>query len=363
VHKSGDELSVDNDFLRSAELLKEKWESEYHEFELREEEEPADILNENITEEEVRKCVETSKSGKSPGFDSVPIDVLKTGNVNHYLWQLFSTCFENGIIPTQWNKIIIRPIPKKGKNPKVPLNTRGINLIVAIAKLYTLVLNTRFKYFLENNGILCDEQNAYRTLRSCIDHLYILCTVFRIRKHEKKDTYVCFIDFTHAFDVINHTLLLTKLSALGVWGKCYPAINSLYKDMKGSIKIDNMYTEWFPIVSGIRQGDIIAPTMFNLYVNDLALEIRDMGLGIPLLGGDIISLLMFADDIVFIADTPEALQKMIDKASDWCERWRLFINITKTHIMHFRGNQMPLTNVTFKYRNKIIDKVDKTLYL
>ncbi len=177
-------------------------------------------------------------------------------------------CFENGIIPSQWNRIIIRPIPKKGKNTRVPLNTRGINLIVAIAKLYTLVLNTRFKYYLETNEILCDEQNAYRTMTSCIDHLYILCITLKIRKHEKKDTYACFIDFTHAFDLINHTLLMGKLCTLGVWGKFYNAINSLYRDMKGRIKIDSIYTEWFPIVSGIRQGDVIAPTMFNLYLND-----------------------------------------------------------------------------------------------
>ncbi len=93
--------------------------------------------------------------------------------------------FENGIIPSQWNRIIIRPFPKKDKNTQVPraLNTRGINLIVAIAKLYTLELNTRFKYYLETNNIVCDEQNAYRTMRSHIDHLYILCTTLRIRIH------------------------------------------------------------------------------------------------------------------------------------------------------------------------------------
>ncbi len=117
-------------------------------------------------------------------------------------------------------------------------------------------------------------------MRSCIDHLFILCTTLRIRKHENKDTYACFIDFTCAFDLINHTLLMTKLYALCVWRKFYNAINSLYRDMTGRIKIDSIYTEWFPIVYGIRLGDVITPTMFNLYVNHLALEIKD--LGIPL---------------------------------------------------------------------------------
>ncbi len=96
-------------------MLKQSWENEFNEFENRDTEEPADILNKRITQNEVAKCIEKSKSAKSPGFDSVLIDALKNGQVNHYVWKLFNTCFENGMIPSQWNKIIIRPIPKKGK--------------------------------------------------------------------------------------------------------------------------------------------------------------------------------------------------------------------------------------------------------
>ncbi len=93
---------------------------------------------------------------------------------------------------------------------------------------------------------------------------------------KKKDTYAYFIYFSNAFDLINYTLLMITLCALCVWGKFYNAINSLYGDKKGRIKIDNIYREWFPIVSSIRQEYVIAPIMFNLYVNDLALEIKDL---------------------------------------------------------------------------------------
>ncbi len=101
----------------------------------------------------------------------------------------------------------------------------------------------------------------------------------------------------------------------------YNAINSLYRDMKGRIKIGSIYTEWFPIVSGIRQGDVIAPAIFNLYVNDLDLEMKDLYLGIPLTYNEQIALLMFADDIVLIANSPSELHTMINKVSDWCECW------------------------------------------
>ncbi len=159
-----------------------------------------------------------------------------------------------------------------------------------------------------------------------------------------KDTYACFIDFTCAFDLINNTLLMTKLCTLGVWGKLYNAINSLYRDNKGKIKIDNIFTDWFPILSGIRQGDVIAPTMFTLYVNDRILEIKDLDLGIPLTNNEKSTLLIFADDIVLLANSPSELQTMINKVSDWCKCWRLFINTAQHHVIHFRASLTPLSD-------------------
>ncbi len=88
--------------------------------------------------------------------------------------------------------------------------------------------------------------------------------------------------------------------------------------MKRTIKIDNIYTDWFPIVSGIRQGDVVVPTMFNYYVDDLPFKIKDLDLGIPFTYNKTIAL-MFADDTVLPANTPYDLQTMINKVSDWCE--------------------------------------------
>ena len=145
MHKRGDQFSVDNEFLAWAEQLKQEWKNQFTQFENIENDDinVASDLNHDISLDVVIKSINISKASKSPGFDSVPIDVLKTGNITQHIWKLFNVCFSSGMIPRQWNQIVIRPIPKKGKDCKVPLNTRGINLIVAIAKLYTLVLNCR----------------------------------------------------------------------------------------------------------------------------------------------------------------------------------------------------------------------------
>ena len=113
MNKSGDMWSVDDEFMKRAEELKQQWEEQISDVNLETKDaELTQELNYDITEEEIEKCIHNSKSGKAPGIDCIPIDIMKTGNVGKYLWKLFSYCFNNGMIPRQWNQIIIKPIPK-----------------------------------------------------------------------------------------------------------------------------------------------------------------------------------------------------------------------------------------------------------
>ncbi len=123
-------------------------------------------------------------------------------------------------------------------------------------------------YYLEANEILCDEQNAYATMRSSINHLYILCTTLRNHKHEMKDTYACLIDVTLAFNLINHTVL--QCNQLSLWRHERKNQNRQYLYRVVSNCIWN------------KTGRCYCSTMFNLYVYDLALEIKDLDLGISL---------------------------------------------------------------------------------
>ena len=111
------------------------------------------------------------------------------------LHALFNICLDNGLIPSIWRTAIITPIPKDStKDPRIPLNYRGISLLSIVSKLYSSVLNNRLLPYLENNGLLVDEQNGFRSDRSCQDHLFSACSVIRDRHSEKKSTFATFID-------------------------------------------------------------------------------------------------------------------------------------------------------------------------
>ncbi len=67
--------------------------------------------------------------------------------------------------------------------------------------------------------------------------------------------------------------------------------------------------------------------------------------------------------LFYLQTLQNELQTMINKVSDWCECWRLFINTTETHMIHFRASQTTFINITFRYRNKVIEKLDRVHYL
>ena len=180
--------------------------------------------------------------------------------------------------PSAWNYSNIIPIPKPDKDSRDPLQNRCISILCCVAKVYSSILNRRVQSYLEKNNILVDEQNGFRSSRSCIDHIYVLVTILRNRKEQGKDTFLAFIDFKKAFDTVERNLLFFKLAAIGINGKIYKAIASLYSNPMSRVVLEGFETEYFRCPIGVKQGDSLSPTLFSIFVNDLAMEIKDAGL-------------------------------------------------------------------------------------
>ena len=237
------------------------------------------------------------------------------------------------------------------------------------AKLFSSILNVRLQKYLESNELLADEQNGFRNKRSCIDHLFTLVTVLRNRKELKKDTFLAFIDFHKAFDSINRGLLLYKLGKIGVNGKMYRGITSLYSNPRSRVVLEEFETDYFDCPIGVKQGDCISPTLFSIYINDLAEELKSANLGIDLNfeSGptflETLSFLMYADDIVCIAESESKLQEILLIVERWCHKWRLEVNMTKTNVMHVRNVRKPQSRFMFLFGNKPVQYCSSYKYL
>ena len=127
--------------------------------------------------------------------------------------------------------------------------------------------------------------------------------------------------------------------------------------------LNDTATEWFNCSIGVKQGDTISPTLFAIYINDLAGELKQSGISVVLDSELKISCLLYADDIVLLAENEQDLQALLDIVNHWCARWRLEVNLLKTNIMHVRKMRVPRSNFNFIFENRAVEYCDKYKYL
>jgi hypothetical protein len=162
---------------------------------------------------------------------------------------------------------------------------------------------------------LSDEQNGFRKGRSTIDHILSLNNIIDTKKKNKLSTFCAFIDFKKAYDNINRNILWKRLYDIGVCGKMLSAVQSLYVSMMSCVRVNSFKTEWFDVKCGLRQGCILSPLLFNLFINDLTLFIKSFDLGINI-GNEKLCFMLYADDIVILADNAQNLQILLNALND-----------------------------------------------
>ena len=126
--------------------------------------------------------------------------------------------------------------------------------------------------------------------------------------------HVSSIDFEKDFDWIPRDLLMCKLLSYNVDGNFYNAIKFMYSNTTSSVKLNNIFTKWFDTTTGVRRGDTLSPTLFNIFLNDL---ITDLKLFSGIETDDFsLSVLCYADDIVILCDSEEKLQSMLNHVAE-----------------------------------------------
>lgn len=133
-----------------------------------------------------------------------------------------------------------------------------------MSKLYSYVLNNRLLQYLENENLLAEEQNGFRSKRSCEDHVFTACSNIRHRLVTKKDTFGCFIDLQKAFNFVNRDVLLYKMISNNINGRFYNYMKAILSNTSSCIKLNGMLSDWFPTLSGVRQASS-SPTSFCIF--------------------------------------------------------------------------------------------------
>jgi len=291
-------------------------------------------------EKEIANALSTIKRRKAPGLDGVLNDVLKLGGseVVKALRLLFSMVWRAEFFPDSALTAVIVPLFKGKGDPSDPANSRPISLTSAVMKVLETVINARLARSLETAGVFAEEQSGFRARRRVEDNLFILNHVLSSRKASR--TFAAFLDIKRAYDTVWRPALWVKLHQAGVTGNTWRIIRAMYRSVSSVVRAEGQLSDPFEAELGVRQGSVLSPLLFNVFINDLVSHLNEAGCGVAVCGRRL-ACLLFADDIVLLADSEASLQKLLDSAADYATTWRLQFNAQKSAVLCF-GDQRTL---------------------
>ena len=198
------------------------------------------------------------------------------------------------------------------------------------------IIQRRLQPFVERE--LPDTQAGFRKGRGTRDIIADARWTIEKAREYQKEVNMCFIDYSKAFDCVDHIQMWKILRKMGVSEHLITLIKNLYIKQEATVKTDCGKTDWFQIGKGVRQGCILSPYLFNLYakhiIREAGLEEDERGFKV---GGRNINNLRYTDDMTLMAEKEEDLKGLLEKIKEQSEKVDLHLNIKKTKIMSLGG--------------------------
>ena len=292
----------------------------------------------------------------SPGLDRVHNSHLMHLPLDHKKWllDLFNQSLHSAIVPKSWKVALIVPIPKPAKCLTSVSSYRPISLLSCISKLLEALINKRLGFFLEKNDSLRPSQGGFRRRLAGVDQIARLEAAIRTALTNRSPLVAVFCDLSNAFDRVWHTGLLYKLSQCGVHGALLRWLRAYLADRSFCVQFEGQTSSSRKIKSGVPQGAILSPLLFNVMMRDLP----------SVLG---VHTADYADDVAFFSYGPDLgittdkIQTQLNKFFEWTKMWGLSINHLKTKCMLFTNKKV--TAIPLSINGSNLEYVKQHRYL
>ena len=293
------------------------------------------------------------------GGDSIHPMLLKScaSQLAYPLFKIFCLSLEESKLPEAWKVSQVTPIFKKGSRYViVPLNYWPLCLNSVPCKCLERIITARLNEYLGENGILTDHQFGFRAGRSTLDQLILVYDSISPWYDEGSAIDLLLFDFSKAFDVVSHSVLLTKLKLLGIDSNLIAWIEAFLTGRTMSVAIRDAHSRPRQVLSGVPQGSVLGPILFLLFVNHIAANLS-------------CQFKIFADDLKMYmnvcgpdsqnyADTTTKCQSDISTLHLTAQSWGLKFNIGKCAVIRFQRSLQTLPPPSYHIHNTPISVVE-----
>ena len=313
-----------------------------------------------ITPPGIEKLLQNLNASKATGPDEIPARLLKecSKELAPVIAALYQQSLDEGEVPEDWKAQNVHPVFKKGSKSD-PANYRPVALTAILCKQLEHCISSNIHSHLDKHNWLKSYQHGFRKLRSCVTQLLSATTDFFDAMEKGHRTDAIILDFSKAFDKVDHECLLRKLQSVGVEGNLLKWMRHFLTGRRQRVCIDGAASETCEVTSGVPQGSVLGPLLFIIYINDI-------GQG---LSPDT-TIRLFADDALLYRkiqshEDHSILQSDLNRLMDWATAWRMEFNPKKCNVIHFMTIYQKKTQCAVPYLmgTHTLERVSDSAYL
>ena len=289
-----------------------------------------------VSVDEVLSLVHNLESGKSAGLDGLNGECLKYADaiLSVLLSFCFTCMFKHSYLPSAMLDSVIIPLVKnKCGDLSDTRNYRPIAISCIVSKILENVILQRIEEYLWTT----DNQFGFKAHHSTDLCVYALTEFIEYFKNRSTSVYVAFLDASKAFDKINHWLLFKKLIERQMPLYLVTILCYWYRHQEMFVRWGSSLSTGFRVTNGVRQGGVLSPLLFNVYINDLSIQLSQTGIG-GSIDGKFVNHMIYADDLCVISLSSSGLQSLLNICTDYCQLHDLTFNAKKSVCMFFRSS-------------------------